>query len=292
VLGPGGTRQTVGHIEAGGITRFLYGGNAFLYHASLDDFQALACRVAFLGALGSLSQVVLRCLSPGVPDTYQGAALWDLSFVDPDNRRPVDFAARARRLAALDAAPTGLGVADPAQIAALMRDWPSGEIKLTVLRRALALRAAFPALGAGSYEPVASHGAHAGRVVAFVRRAEGAFALVVAGRLLAAVMPEPAGTAAQGYADTADWGDTTLELPADAPGALRDIFTARRHVLSGSDRRLGLAAVLATLPVAVPVTTRYPEYSPAGSPTASAALAYRRSTSNLLSPARAQDSST
>src|SRR5262249_9696993 len=135
----------------------------------LDDFQAFAARAALLGALAGLSQTVLRCLSPGVPDTYQGAALWDFSLVDPDNLRPADFALRTRRLGALDAPPNGHAVADPAQVAALMHDWRSSDIKLYVLRRALALRAAWPALGASGYEPVAAHGVHAGRVVAFMR---------------------------------------------------------------------------------------------------------------------------
>jgi (1->4)-alpha-D-glucan 1-alpha-D-glucosylmutase len=211
----------------------------------LDDFQAFAARVAFLGALASLSQVVLRCLSPGVPDTYQGAAVWDLSSVDPDNRRPANLAERARRLAAIEAPPGGLGVDDRAHVSALMRDWRSGDIKLAVLRRALALRAAFPALSTASYEPVTAHGRHAGRVVAFVRRAEGAFALVVAGRLFAAVLRE-----ATKYTDI-DWGDTALELPADAPPALVDIFTGQRHA---SDGRPALAAVLGRLPVAVLTT--------------------------------------
>jgi (1->4)-alpha-D-glucan 1-alpha-D-glucosylmutase len=207
----------------------------------LDDFQAFAARVAFLGALGSLSQVVLRCLSPGIPDTYQGAALWDLSLVDPDNRRPTDFAERARRLAAIDAPPAGLTAADPEQVATLMRDWRSGDIKLAVLHRTLALRATLPANC--SYEPVATHGVHAGRVVAFARRGEGTFVLVVAGRLFAAVLRD-----ARDYT-RADWGDTALELPTDAP--LTDIFTGQRHAGATSEGRLAVASVLGHLPVAV-----------------------------------------
>src|SRR5256714_892136 len=61
----------------------------------LDSLQALARRVSLLGALNSLSQITLKATMPGVPDFYQGTEFWDFSFVDPDNRRPVDFAARA-----------------------------------------------------------------------------------------------------------------------------------------------------------------------------------------------------
>src|SRR6185312_14130782 len=61
----------------------------------LASFNAFAQRTALLGALNSLVQLALKALLPGVPDFYQGTELWDLSLVDPDNRRPVDFAARA-----------------------------------------------------------------------------------------------------------------------------------------------------------------------------------------------------
>ena len=68
----------------------------------LDSLETLAQRIALLGALNSLSQITLKATMPGVPDFYQGTEFWDLSLVDPDNRRPVDFAARAAALAALE----------------------------------------------------------------------------------------------------------------------------------------------------------------------------------------------
>ena len=66
---------------------------------SSNSLDTLARRVALLGALNSLSQITLKATMPGVPDFYQGTEFWDLSLVDPDNRRPVDFAARAEVLA-------------------------------------------------------------------------------------------------------------------------------------------------------------------------------------------------
>ena len=80
--------------------------------------------------------VVLKVAGPGVPDLYQGGEGWDLSLVDPDNRRPVDFAARATGLDELDAA--------PARPAELLADWPDGAVKHWVTRRALAARAERP----------------------------------------------------------------------------------------------------------------------------------------------------
>ena len=61
----------------------------------LNSMETLARRLALLGALNSLSQITLKATMPGVPDFYQGTEFWDLSLVDPDNRRPVDFAERA-----------------------------------------------------------------------------------------------------------------------------------------------------------------------------------------------------
>jgi (1->4)-alpha-D-glucan 1-alpha-D-glucosylmutase len=66
--------------------------------AFLDDFRSFQGRVSHLGLFNSLSQTVLKLASPGVPDTYQGTELWDFSLVDPDNRRPVDYARRAEVL--------------------------------------------------------------------------------------------------------------------------------------------------------------------------------------------------
>ena len=81
-----------------GLTRFV----GKLLDNSSDEFVAsfggFAARVALLGALNGLSQLALKALTPGVPDFYQGTELWDFSLVDPDNRRPVDFAARRQML--------------------------------------------------------------------------------------------------------------------------------------------------------------------------------------------------
>src|ERR671918_568788 len=104
-------------------------GRAFL--ADLLPFQA---QVALIGALNGLAQTLLKLTVPGVPDTYQGCELWDLSLVDPDNRRPVDFEMR-RAMLAQDA--------DPAE---LLASWQDGRIKQHVVARTLALRRAAPTL--------------------------------------------------------------------------------------------------------------------------------------------------
>src|SRR4029077_4661578 len=96
----------------------------------LSSFEILAQRVTLLGALNSLSQLTLKATLPGVPDFYQGTEFWDFSMVDPDNRRPVDFAARARALEVLQ-------TPDWPQLAL---DWPNGNVKLAWTRHLLKLR--------------------------------------------------------------------------------------------------------------------------------------------------------
>src|SRR5262249_49861745 len=76
----------------------------------LADLRQFVARVAFFGRVNSLAQAVVRCTAPGVPDTYQGTESWDFSLVDPDNRRPVDYAAREAWLRNLDEAAGGAGL--------------------------------------------------------------------------------------------------------------------------------------------------------------------------------------
>jgi (1->4)-alpha-D-glucan 1-alpha-D-glucosylmutase len=136
----------------------------------IESFGAFAQRTALLGALNSLSQLALKLTMPGVPDVYQGTELWDLSLVDPDNRRPVDFAAR---VVALERATTP----DWHAVAAA---WPDGAIKFALLRELLPLRNQHASLFVeGAYQPVEVVGAHRDHVVAFAR-VSGPDAIVVA----------------------------------------------------------------------------------------------------------------
>lgn len=142
----------------------------------LEALQTLARRVALLGALNSLSQLTLKATLPGVPDFYQGTEFWDLSLVDPDNRRPVDFAARETALASLEA-PDWRG---------LIKMWPDGQLKLAWMRHLLKLRNEFADVFAqGSYQPLEVRGVHTDHVIAFARRHGRAAAIVVVGRQFA-----------------------------------------------------------------------------------------------------------
>ena len=158
-------------------------------------FEAFLATVAPDGAANSLIQTALKLTIPGVPDLYQGAELWEQSLVDPDNRRPVDFAARAALLARLDAGdrPEGAGA------------------KLALTAALLRLRRARPALFAeGSYQPIRAEGPAAARFCAFLRR-HGPDALLVATAL------HPA------RGDR--WQDTRVEPPPGLRWPLKDLMT-------------------------------------------------------------------
>jgi (1->4)-alpha-D-glucan 1-alpha-D-glucosylmutase len=127
----------------------------------LDSLETLAQRISLLGALNSLGQITLKATMPGVPDFYQGTEFWDLSLVDPDNRRPVDFAVRAAVLAAMESP----------DWESLAQHWPDGHIKLAWIRHLLKLRTELPDVFAqGDYQPIEVTGPHRDHVIAFARR--------------------------------------------------------------------------------------------------------------------------
>ncbi|HEY2105563.1 MAG TPA: hypothetical protein VGH29_07250, partial [Candidatus Binataceae bacterium] len=144
--------------------------------------------------LNSLAQTLLKLTTPGIPDFYQGTELWDFSLVDPDNRRPVDYALRRRLLKAVK----GAGVEE------IVKRAEEGLPKLWVIHRALAVRRAHPELFGpeAAYQPLTAQGSRAGHVVAFMR-AQGAITAVP--RLVAGLASR--------------WEDTELRIP---PGRWRN----------------------------------------------------------------------
>ena len=179
----------------------------------LDSMETLARRVALLGALNSLSQITMKATMPGVPDFYQGTEFWDLSLVDPDNRRPVDFAARAALLPSLE---------NP-DWADLAQQWPDGHIKLAWTRRLLKQRTELAELFAqGDYQPLEVSGPHRDHVIAFARRRGGDAVIVAVAKSFAAFSQGgrawPRGEAFDGALDLKGY---TLEGMARGPTELR-----------------------------------------------------------------------
>jgi (1->4)-alpha-D-glucan 1-alpha-D-glucosylmutase len=142
----------------------------------LNALQTLAQRVALLGALNSLSQITLKTTMPGVPDFYQGTEFWDLSLVDPDNRRHVDFSERAAVLANVEY-PDWAG---------LVQGWPGGHLKLAWTRHLLKLRTELAGVFAhGDYQPLEVTGPNRDHFVAFARRHGHDAAITIVARSLA-----------------------------------------------------------------------------------------------------------
>jgi (1->4)-alpha-D-glucan 1-alpha-D-glucosylmutase len=206
----------------------------------LKSFTAFQKRVAYYGVFNSLAQAVIKLTVPGVPDFYQGTELWDLSLVDPDNRRPVDYELRRQLLGELRESAGSNAAALAGQLLARPAD---GRVKLFVIYRTLQARREQRELFAqGDYLPLNVTGEHAAHVVAFARRQGERFAMTIAPRLLASVVGEdqlPVGDV---------WRDTTVELPEDAPRTLRNLFTDESLKAT---KRVAVADALRHFPVAL-----------------------------------------
>jgi (1->4)-alpha-D-glucan 1-alpha-D-glucosylmutase len=220
-------------------------------HLFLADLRTNVEIIAWYGALNGLTLVLVKALSPGVPDFYQGHELIELSLVDPDNRRPVDF---ERRRGCLAGAQALLALPDAVARRAVLRDWVAhatdGRAKFWVTWRALQLRRAHDAmLRNADYVPLEVRGNRALHVLAFARCDGQRWIVVIAGRLFVG-LDRPVGVAPAG----SDWDDTVVVLPV-APGAplpsgswFEDALTGQRHPVV--DGALPLARVLTEFPVA------------------------------------------
>jgi (1->4)-alpha-D-glucan 1-alpha-D-glucosylmutase len=182
-----------------------------------DSLQKFLPAVSYFGAINSLTQTLLKLTCPGVPDIYQGQELFDFSQVDPDNRRPVDFALRSRVLEELTAVAPKNGF-----LPELLSNYRDGRVKLWLTWRALKFRSQHRGLfQSGSYLPLGTRNGKEEHVVAFARLHAKAAAIVAVPRLSYTLMKgneqPPIGTV---------WGDAELLLPPEiAAGPLRNVLT-------------------------------------------------------------------
>ncbi len=197
------------------------------------------------GTVNSLSQKLLTLTVPGMPDVYQGSDGWDFSLVDPDNRRPVDFALRRRWLSAAAEGDNRLNLSRRG-----VREWRTGEIKHTIVRQTLAARKRYADLFAtGDYVPLSVEGAQADRVLAFARVFRGTAAVVVVPRLVAPLM-ERADTP---LVPPQRWEDTRVVLPEEVLHDLIHEFTGELTEITrtGTERTILVAHLLEVMPVAL-----------------------------------------
>ena len=197
----------------------------------LLDLARFVSRIGPAGQWNALSRVLLHLTAPGTPDTYRGDELWFFALVDPDNRRPVDYAARERQLEHVMGGGAG--------------HLPEGSVKLDVMRRVLNSRRAHPQLFTrGAYRPLELRGSRAAHVIAFLREHENQRALVIAPRLLLAL--------GDGSGPGFDWDDTEIVLPTELGGLrVQSVITGGELSLPSTPLTLKISDVLAALPLAL-----------------------------------------
>lgn len=200
-------------------------------------------RVTYFGALNSLSQIVLKLTSPGVPDIYRGTELWDFSLVDPDNRRPVDYELRQQILNELRMKEEQ---GDTASLCReLLHSWDDGRIKMWTAMRILRFRREHPELfHEGIYEPLTAEDDRNQHLIAFQRRRDGQSVVVVVPRFTYTSMkgdPRPP-------LGEEVWGNNALTVP-ELAGELRNVITG--ETIAVGDSRLLCRELFATFPLAV-----------------------------------------
>jgi (1->4)-alpha-D-glucan 1-alpha-D-glucosylmutase len=159
--------------------------------AFLSNFLPFTRRVAHLGVRNSLAQTVCKLTAPGVPDIYQGCELWDLNLVDPDNRRPVDFALREADMAGL-ACRLEVPEQRPALFKTLINEWRDGRVKLAAIALLLALRRQEPELfSTGDYQPIVIEGDRSDWAFGYVRALGNRRVAVLIARYPAHIEAEP-----------------------------------------------------------------------------------------------------
>jgi (1->4)-alpha-D-glucan 1-alpha-D-glucosylmutase len=215
----------------------------------IPQLLPLLHRIASLGCVNSLAQLALKIGAPGVPDFYQGSELWDLSLVDPDNRRPVDFELRQRLLDEIDRVLASDGADRVGEVAALFESWHDGRIKLLLTAAGLRLRRALPDLFLrGDYVPLTTEVTVPGDIAAFARVRGSDVVVVAVPRLVAPLQ-------AAGHAwplGGAAWKTSRMLLPRElADRTFRHALTGAevRPISTGAEAWIFAGQVFETVPV-------------------------------------------
>ncbi|HLP74320.1 MAG TPA: malto-oligosyltrehalose synthase [Bacteroidales bacterium] len=200
----------------------------------LKSFLPLQKKLATYGIINSLSQLMLKVTSPGIPDFYQGTELWDLSMVDPDNRRPVDYAGRLRMLKEIDE----MKIRDPENFIGTMKgSYFDGRLKLWMTYELLRERENDPGLFLhGSYVPLETAGKYKDNVIAYARTKGSKWFIVIVPLYLAAADKDSRFAKIHEF----DWKDTSVMLPEMAPASW-SVFNGSKVKVTG---KISLSAVM------------------------------------------------
>lgn len=228
-------------------------------NAFLADFLSFQQRVAYSGMFNSLAQTLLKLTAPGVPDIYQGNELWDFSLVDPDNRRPVNYALRQQQLNEIEALVAVPQEALAQQVRQLLDYMPDGRAKLYLTWRLLHSRKQWPhVFQQGAYLPLTTTGPRKDHLCAFARQADDIALIIIAPRWFSRLIPAASGQLPLG--DTV-WVDTTIEVPSLAAG-MRGVNILTGEIVAVTQTNdvpeLAASALFASFPVAL-LQFRLPE---------------------------------
>lgn len=209
----------------------------FAQHVAAKNTEALhpfIKKITDYGMINSLGQLVLKFTCPGMPDTYQGTELWDLSLVDPDNRRPVDFHIRNKM------------AGEQLQVADLWKNRNSGQIKLKILKDLLKIRNNHhKVFSEGRYIPLQIEGTFKDNLIAFVRMHHNKYVLV------AVSLHYPSVNGKKPLTDdlpVADWQDTKIILPEGAGSAWHNLLNGKALNANGS---IDANIIFQEIPVAI-----------------------------------------
>lgn len=213
----------------------------------IESFIPFEKKIAWFGMLNSLSQLLLKLTSPGVPDIYQGNEVWHFRLVDPDNRQPVDFEHRRLVLDDLHNLLPDNGD-DSTGPDTLLENITDGRLKLFTTWRTLLYRRNHSDLFEnGNYLPLRIQGVYSNHLFAFSRSFGGSTCIVAAPRLVAGLFNKEAGSFPLGKKV---WKDTSLVLPEGLAGRFRNIFTGEETTASGTEEKTVPAAqIFSSFPV-------------------------------------------
>lgn len=208
------------------------------FRRSFDPFQE---RIAYYGALKSLGQLLIKLTAPGVPDIYQGTELWDFSYVDPDNRREVDFKRRKKLLKEFTSWQTEKDFKE--KISPLVRNFDSGEIKMFALYRTLQIRSNNEDIFRnGKYIPLEINAPFSEKIVAYARMNNDKWVIVIVPLEVTAVFQT------KGFVPVPDLGGAKMFLPNETPLYWRNTFTGSTFKAEGG---LNLEDIFKDFPVAL-----------------------------------------
>lgn len=208
----------------------------------IEEFLPFQKKIAHYGILNSLSQTLIKITAPGIPDFYQGTELWDLSLVDPDNRRPVDYVLREKYLEEIINSSNREDVFD---YLALLRDNAAdGRIKMLLTYKALAARKENSDLFVGGgYSQIRVTGKYRNHIIAFSREYDNTFAVTIAPRWCTSLVDDTSFPLGRKV-----WGDTSVYLPAQGRRIWGNTLTGETITKGG---RTPVADLLTNFPVAL-----------------------------------------